>query len=262
MEYTMKNDRYTVRVSTHGGELCGVQDAGGRELIWQADPEVWARHAPVCFPWCGKVEDGWFEWKGERYSAPTQHGFLRDVEHELVERGEDSVRFHYVWPGEKSGWLWPFTFETRHRLAGNVVSTVCTVENTGREAMPVQMGFHPGFVCPFVEDSGIEEYEVRFESGLTILLEEHLFDNDSIAYQHVGRWARLYHRKSGKYIEVRTGGFDRTLLWSKPGIPGYVCIEPWCGYPGPGHDLRQRPGAMMLDPGERRSWEQRIELHV
>jgi len=262
MEYTIQNERFTARVSAQGAEVCGVKDIDGRELIWQADPAVWARHAPVCFPWCGKVQDGWFEWKGARHSAPTQHGFMRDVEHELVTQGPDSVAFRYVWPGEAGGWLWPFTFETRHTLAGDVLSTVCTAENTGTEAMPVQMGFHPGFVCPFVEGSKIEDYEVRFESGLVVPMEPHLFDNDSIAYQNIGAWARLTHPGSGKYIEVATAAFDRTLLWSKPGIPGYVCVEPWCGYPGPQHDLLERPGAALLAPGEKRSWEQRLTFHI
>ena len=50
------------------------------------------------------------------------------------------------------------------------------------------------------------------------------------------------------------------LLWSQPGIPGFVCIEPWQGYPGPQEALDQRPGAVVLAPGERRQWQQAITL--
>lgn len=260
MEYTIRNDRLTARADTHGAELHSLKTARDREILWQADPAVWARYAPVCFPWCGKVQDGWFDWQGERRAAPTQHGFLRDVEHTLVSRDENRMTFRFDWPGDGEGWLWPFRFETEHRLRDNTLLTTCTVSNTGSEAMPAQLGFHPGFLCPFVAGSAIEEYEVRFASGLVVPLEPHLFDHDSIPYTGVGPWARLTHRPTGKYIEVGTDGFDRTLLWSKPGIPGYVCIEPWCGFPGPQHDLFARPHAISLAPGERRSWTQRVTV--
>ena len=61
---------------------------------------------------------------------------------------------------------------------------------------------------------------------------------------------QLEERATGRYIRVRTAGFPFVLLWSQPKIPGFVCIEPWLGYPGPGHDLARRPGARLLGPGE------------
>ena len=258
MDYSIQNQDLIVRVSTRGAELQSIKTALGQELIWQGNPAVWPRHSPVCFPWCGKVQDGWFMWRGHRQSAPTQHGFVRDLEHEMTAQTENSVSFRLDYPGDPDGWLWPFAFETTHALQGKALATTCVAENCGKEAMPVQLGFHPGFICPFEGDSSLESYRVSFESGRVIPLHKRMFDNDSIAFEDAGAWVRLEHVPTGKYLEVSTAGFPKVLLWSKPGIPDFICIEPWCGYSGPHHDLTERPETVILEPGERRSWTLRI----
>ena len=44
-------------------------------------------------------------------------------------------------------------------------------------------------------------------------------------------------------------GFGWFLLWGTPGLTPFVCLEPWCGYPGDG-GLFERPGVLALSPGE------------
>ncbi|HIY21439.1 MAG TPA: aldose 1-epimerase family protein, partial [Candidatus Flavonifractor merdigallinarum] len=73
---------------------------------------------------------------------------------------------------------------------------------------------------------------------------------------------QVEEKGTGRYLRVDTKGFPFVLLWSKPGIPDFVCIEPWMGYPGPGHDLMGRPGAMELAPGASFSRTQRITVGV
>ena len=49
--------------------------------------------------------------------------------------------------------------------------------------------------------------------------------------------------------------FPYTLIWSKPGMPKFVCIEPWHSLPSPENgptDWLQKPAAAILAPGE--SW--------
>jgi len=262
MRYTLKNDRFALTVGSLGAEIQSLVDREGRELIWQADPAVWPRHAPVCFPWCGKVEEGWFLWRGRRQAAGTQHGFVRDMEHALTGQGADRLEFRLDWPGEEAGWPWSFSFTTVHTLVPDGTQSVCTAENRSAGPMPVQLGFHPGFTCPFLPGTAAEEYCFRFESGRVVEITGHLFDDDSIRFFDVGDWVRLEHRETGKYIQVETAGFPNVLLWSKPGIPGFVCIEPWQGYPGPGHDLAARPGAVVLESGQQLRRVQRIGVHL
>ena len=55
-------------------------------------------------------------------------------------------------------------------------------------------------------------------------------------------------------------GYPYVLLWSQPGLPGFLCIEPWSGYIGPGRDLIDRPGTLLLVPGQTFSRTQRLTV--
>ena len=51
MKYTIHNAVLTAEIDSHGAELCSLRsNLTGTEYIWQADPEIWARHAPLLFP--------------------------------------------------------------------------------------------------------------------------------------------------------------------------------------------------------------------
>ncbi len=55
MTHTIENEFLQVSVNDHGAELCSIFDKEkNREVIWQADPAFWKRHAPVLFPNVGR----------------------------------------------------------------------------------------------------------------------------------------------------------------------------------------------------------------
>lgn len=257
MLYTMENGFLEVTVNTLGGELWEIRtkDTPSVPCLWNGTPEIWPRRAPVCFPWCGALEDGWFQ-EGDNRFLGGNHGFVRDLEHTLVERSDQRLHFRLDWPGDDSRWPWAFSFETVHVLDGNRLVTTCTAFNRSDRAMPAQMGFHPGFRCPLDPARPLEDYAVRFQkpeapdgTDLFPLLPE-LFDQGSLCLQNLrSAWVRLEERHTGRYLQVDLMGAPYLLLWSQPGIPGFLCIEPWTGYPGPGHDLSARPGAVLLAPG-------------
>ena len=77
---TIANDFLTVNISRHGAELTSIKDnLTGRERLWQADPEVWPRHAPVLFPIVGALADQQYHYAGKTYHM-GQHGFARDAQ--------------------------------------------------------------------------------------------------------------------------------------------------------------------------------------
>lgn len=61
----------------------------------------------------------------------------------------DPIAFRLEWPGDRVRWPWKFSFETRYSLKGSTVSAVCKAVNLNKRPMPAQLGFHPGFRCPF-----------------------------------------------------------------------------------------------------------------
>ena len=93
MIHTIENDYLRVSVDDHGAELCSIFDkVHNREVIWQADPAYWKRHAPVLFPNVGKTYKNKMLINGEEYTT-SQHGFARDSVFECVESTDSMVSF-------------------------------------------------------------------------------------------------------------------------------------------------------------------------
>ena len=87
---TMENENLRVQISDHGAELSSIYDkAADREAVWIGDPAFWNRHAPVLFPFVGKVNGGFYTHKGDKYPM-GQHrnpGTLRqNPDHNLESR--------------------------------------------------------------------------------------------------------------------------------------------------------------------------------
>ena len=65
MRYTIENDELRLTVDSRGAEaVSAVNKRTGAEMLWQADPAVWGRHAPILFPYTGKLTGGRLEAKG------------------------------------------------------------------------------------------------------------------------------------------------------------------------------------------------------
>ena len=125
MLYEIQNEALHVTVSGKGAELWALEGADGTACLWDADPAVWPWHAPVCFPWCGLLEEGWSH--GGRPVPPGRHGLVRDLTHTLAEQAPDRLRFRLRYDGP--AWPWTFTFETVHALEGSDLVTTCTAVN-------------------------------------------------------------------------------------------------------------------------------------
>ena len=150
MLHTIENDYLKVTVSDHGAELTSVYDkAQDFERIWCADPAVWNRHAPVLFPFVGKVKDGAYRYNGNTYAMKTQHGFARDAEFTCIEETTDSITHKLVYSDETLE-IYPFEFELliTHRFDAEnprLLHVTWAVKNLGSDEMLYSIGGHPGF---------------------------------------------------------------------------------------------------------------------
>ena len=84
MDYTIKNNMIEVVISDHGAEVQSVKGAHtGEEYMWQADPEIWGRHAPVLFPIVGRLKNDEFAQMRQayktRYVSPNRSGLQGQV---------------------------------------------------------------------------------------------------------------------------------------------------------------------------------------
>lgn len=281
MDIIIENENLRAAVSTHGAELVSVVNkATGEEMLWTADPAVWDRHAPLLFPYCGKLKDGRFSHRGTVYEG-GQHGFARDMEHTVEAKAPASVTLALE-ANALTMARFPFAFKlaTRYTLRGDVVVCEVRVYNDGDEEMPFGLGFHPGFVCPFDAQHKTEDYVLRFSEPETpevietgegdglvtgrrsvyfrgeseIALTDHLFDRDSICFSGLrSGCVSIVEKDTGRAVHVDIAGFPYVLIWSKKGPMRFVCIEPWLSLPDArdaSGEWADKPAAAVLAPGE------------
>ena len=282
MEYTIENEYLKLTVTTWGAQVKSVvRKCDGVEHIWQADKSVWGYHAPILFPHAGKVVDGTIEAKGGSY-ASGQHGFARLMEHELVAMTEDTIVMELRANDETlAKFPYEFNLVSTFTLENDTLHHTLTVENWDEEELAFGIGYHPAFTVPFDDKHEATDYELRFSemesplclnclpTGLvqdnhywlgsnikTIPIDEHLFDNDSHCMVNIkSKTLGLYEKGTGRAVVCNIEEFPYCLLWSKPGMPKFVCIEPWHSLPSPeggSKNWNEKPAAAVLNPGE--SW--------
>ena len=165
MEYILENEYLRVTVTTWGAQLKSViRKCDGVEHMWQADKAVWGYHAPILFPFAGKVKDGMIEARGQHFENLPQHGFARIGEHVLVKHTESSVVLELT-DSEATMAMWPYAFRltTTYTLDGDTVRHSLKVENLDDENMSFGIGYHPGFTIPFDHQHTYRDYEFRFD---------------------------------------------------------------------------------------------------
>ena len=153
MEFTIENEYLKVTVTTQGAQVKSVlRKSDGVEHMWQADPAVWGYHAPILFPYAGKLVKGELLAKGKVYDGSRQHGFARNLEHSVLFCGENSIALELTESPETLA-LWPYRFRllSTFTIEGDTLHHTLTVENHDEEAMPFGIGYHPAFAIPFDE---------------------------------------------------------------------------------------------------------------
>lgn len=272
---TIQNEQFSASIALAGAELRSLKDkATGEEFIWQADPAVWAKSAPVLFPIIGRVKDGKTSIHGSDYEIP-KHGFARDRQFDLLEQEGDRVLFGLL-PDDESRKVYPFEFAliAEFKLKEGGLEANYTVRNDGSEAMLFSLGFHPGFALD-LSQAPLSDYYIEFSNpesldlyGLEgtylvkkknsflcnevrIPLSEICFLDDALIFKEVrSRSVRLGRRGSdwGLKMDLRTA--PHLGIWSKPGA-AFVCIEPWFSFDDAADSdgiFKNKPGILSLAP--------------
>ena len=290
---TMENERLLVAVSDHGAELCRIYDKKNRrEVLWNADPAFWNRHAPILFPFVGKVRGGCYRHEGRTYEMKTQHGFARDMDFSCVSAGPDAV-VHCLCPDEHTQSIYPFAFELRTecRLEGNVLKLCWTVCNRGDQKMYFSLGGHPAFQVPALAGTRRSDYFLTFDGQdeLTYIqiddqeslafpdkkyrlalregrcsIDDHMFDNDALIFEDGQvKQVGIALPDGTPYVTMRCEDFPFMGIWSKPDAP-FVCLEPWVGRTddaGFTGELKEKAGEYALEAKGEASFVHEIEIY-
>ncbi len=275
----LRNDSISIRVSEKGAELQSIQDAEGREYLWQADPKYWSRHSPILFPLVCSVNDETYRVDGKEYHLP-RHGFARDAEFKLIAKNDRKVTFALE-SSEETLKVYPYQFvlSISYVLDQNKIGVIWHVHNTDEREIHFQIGGHPAFNVPGMKsgdsqsgrirldntepmdalhsygDGSHEMDEVPFVEADNGLLEfsDNTWRNDSIkVHKSQLHRAELLDTDGTPAVTV---DFRTPVIafWSPYGKNApFVCIEPWYGIGDPrgfNGEFKDKPLMNHLLPG-------------
>ena len=292
MTRTIENSFLKISVSDHGAELTGIYDkTNDREILWQADPAYWKRHAPVLFPNVGRNYKDIWRLNGKEYPS-SQHGFARDSDFICTDITDTSLSF-VLKSSEETLNVYPFAFALKitYTLKKHDLEVCWEVVNNDSETMYFTIGGHLAFRVPVREGESQSDYRLAFE-GLdaltyllidtsvgTVLADEphtlslengtcsiapHMFDKDALVFDNGQiQKAGILFPDGTPYLTLTSEGFPNFGIWSVPGAP-FVCLEPWmgrcddCGFEKP---LSEKANINVLKPDEEFIKSYQITVH-
>lgn len=278
MTVRIKNDYLQAAISEKGAELTSLK-ANGIEYMWQADPAYWGRHAPILFPFVGRLKDDQYSYKGKTYPM-SQHGFARDEMFEVTEQTDEKVVLTLK-SNEKTKEVYPFDFllSVSYEVWGEGLRVRFKVDNTGDEEMLFALGGHPAFNVPLEENLSFEDYFFSFspqksrvkiplegpfanldqktigQTNTNIRISHDLFQNDALIFETKGlNTFTISAEDSPHSVTLSYNHIPYVGFWSPyPKESPFVCIEPWWGFADPVDStgkLEEKPGMNQLAPGE------------
>ena len=281
---------FTAAIRPEGGQIVSCTAPDGRELIWQADPAIWADHTPILFPVISNCKDGRVIIEGKTYPM-TKHGFARKAMFTPAIIGEDYVTLELTEsPETLKMYPFAFTLQITYELTEKGFRCVFEVENQSERPMPFCVGGHPAFVVPMEDDAAFEDYQLHFPEdeevinllcpggqlitgseklvfkGGVLNLSHAIFDEkDTLMLPELkSRSVDLTHKASGHGLRFSWEGMEAFAIWSRPVNHGnYVCLEPWHGLPGAVTDsgeFTEKPYTTLLPPGETYACGFEVEL--
>ncbi|ETA74385.1 aldose 1-epimerase family protein [Ligilactobacillus equi] len=256
MLVTLHNADLTVQISTHGAELTSIKGQNNQiEYLWQADAKYWGRHAPVLFPFVGRLKDDTYTYQGHSYHQ-GQHGFARDQEFEVTAQSETKALFTLT-SSDQSHQIYPFDFRLRlsYELKGATILVGYQVDNPATTDMLFALGAHPAFNIPLTAQDNFEttmfkvdpaqeyaqiklrgpysdpENQTTLDLKQALGLNHNLFDQDALILNLQGQEVTLsLEGPSGHGVALKLQETPFVGIWSPyPTQAPFVCLEPWWG---------------------------------
>lgn len=281
MIVTLKNEVLTVEIEDVGAQLASITGQDGVQYLWQGDPEIWPRRAPLLFPVLGRLKDSQYTLEGETYTIPT-HGFCRDALFTAEQHSQTSASFRLS-DSEQTRKVYPFAFSlcVTYELEENRLVKRHTVENRTQKTMYYELGGHDGFRAPLTPGEKMEDYAIRIP-GLEhiqpyamndelmlvpkgeiialdngrIPLKPAVYGLDTIILDQLPQsTAILVDGQDRPRVTMEFADFLYLGIWTqnKPFDTNYVCIEPWTTLPDGtfvGRGLKDKMGIRALAPGQ------------
>lgn len=289
---TLKNDFLEVTLANKGAEIIkivGLQD--NINYMWCRDPIQWANSAPILFPIVGALQNNECRIDGKTYTM-TQHGFSRHSEYSDNQISDQEVVFTLV-SNEEIAKQYPYLFklDVTYKLDGNMLICSCKVTNIDNDIIYFQIGGHPAFACPFMENESSNDYYLEFSENETLdqkiidverkgmsrvtapfldnekrfFIRQQLFNNDAIVVKNFkSKSISLKSLNHDKSLVFHMEGFNHLGLWAAKHVGGLIAIEPWVGhsdYVDFDGEFKDKEGIVSLKPNETFECTFKVEIN-
>jgi galactose mutarotase-like enzyme len=256
--YEIENNQFKISVLKKGAQLCKfINKLDNESVLWEGNPDFWAKHSPILFPNIGKLKNDFYTLNQKTLQLP-KHGFVKDVDWELVEIQNDCFSLKTKSTKETLA-IFPFDFEIiiNFKLSEKGLKVEHLVKNTGLNNLYFSIGAHPAFKIPFHQNSIFTDYQLVFEQNETcnemnlttdgfllgsenillnqkntINLNEDLFYQDTVIIPNLlsKKITIENHKNNRKKLIFSWENFTYLAIWKQKNAP-FLCLEPWQGLP-------------------------------
>ncbi len=238
----ISNDQISLKVHETGAEIFSLKYLG-KELIWQKKKGYWPQSAPILFPFCGFLKDGFYLYKGEKYEVPV-HGFASSQNFNIESYSKSKVTYSLC-SNEQTLALFPFKFHLTitYELQDSELLVSFTVKNIDKKkSLPYSIGWHPGFKISknaylkfsknefkrrLVRKGGLIGSETKFSlENHSLHLTKETLEMGGLILEN--QQAEIQLIDSSYEINFNLREFPNLVIWGQPGA-NFICIEPWYG---------------------------------
>ena len=257
MLYTMKNDFLNVEISDKGAEIKSIK-LNNIDYLHNSDPKYWGYSAPILFPNIGTLKNNQTIFDGVSYPL-TKHGFVRTSLFKVVEHTPTCMTL-LLEDNEETLKLYPFHFKmyVEYYLDHFKVRGSIRIINNSSTIMPFNLGLHPAFKVPLLDNEAFSDYHIIFDKVATyetptVDLKTGLLDwknrdkelinleklplnyddykVDAIVLENIKtNTVVLEHQNNHHGVKVEFPNFTHLGIWTPNHIKApFICLEPWIG---------------------------------
>ena len=263
--HVLENEFLSVTIQNKGSELCSIfNKLNGLEYLWQAEPSVWAFHAPNLFPVVGNCLNNQIQIDGIKYPM-QRHGFARHSPFVLTDSSANHAVFTLDY-SEATLAVYPykFSFQVAYNLQDTEINITYKVINKDAKTIFFSIGAHPAFNIPFSKGGAYDDYYIEFdqnellvknlfdESGFftgdteqvyldnrRLNLSKDLFKDGALVFKEIkSKEVLIRNHQTPSFVSVSFEDFKALGVWAAPDAP-FVCIEPWLGYADNAGELKE-----------------------
>jgi len=273
---------YAASICPSMGANCFQLERGGASFlrtppsfeVFRENPNVFG--LPLLFP-PNRVRGGKYRFQGREYRLPVNeiergnhiHGFLSSAEFSLLDAetgvvtgdacGGDSCSATFTYEATREAPYSSFPHEFRvvlsYSLDGRGLAQTLEVENRSDSDMPIGLGFHAAFNCPFLPLTSPDEYRLQlpvseelFLDGSTFIPTGEVSQANHLITALCGEGARPQGGAISSHFRGDRGRPRRAILshipskraiayevdpllafwmvWNQGGDKGFICPEP------------------------------------